>query len=123
MFIVIHNNIKLNRLHCVVVDCWVVVTVVQSQGVCVGQSIGVVIVECCVEHSQGVVEGHSVVVVVEHSHGVVGHSVVGVAVVEQSHGAHVGQLSGVVVGARVGQAVVVPGVVVVVDVVESDGIV
>ena len=111
MFIVIHNNLELNRLHCVVA------TVVQSQGVCVGQSVGVVIVECCVEHSQGVV-GHSVVVVVEHSHGVVGHSVVGV-VVEQSHGAHVGQLSGVVVGARVGQAVVVPGAV---DVVESDGI-
>ena len=104
MFIVIHNNIKLNKLHCVAVDCCVVVTVVQSQGVCVGQSVGVVIVECCVEHSQGVV----------------GHSVVGV-VVEQSHGAHVGQVSGVVVGARVGQAVVVPGVVV--DVVESDGIV
>ena len=120
MFIVIHNNIKLNKLHCVAVDCCVVFTVVQSQGVCVGQSVGVVIVECCVEHSQGVVVGHSVVV--KHSHGVVGHSVVGV-VVEQSHGAHVGQLSGVVVGARVGQAVVVPGVVVVVDVVESDGIV
>ena len=112
MFIVIHNNLVLNRLHCVVA------TVVQSQGVCVGQSVGVVIVECCVEHSQGVVVGHSVVV--KHSHGVVGHSVVGV-VVEQSHGAHVGQLSGVVVGVRVGQAVVVPGVVV--DVVESDGIV
>ena len=105
MFIVIHNNIKLNKLHCVAVDCCDVVTVVQSQGVCVGQSVGVVIVECCVEHS----------------HGVVGHSVVGVAVVKQSHGSHVGQLSGVVVGARVGQAVVVPGVVVVVDVVESDG--
>jgi len=88
---------------CVAVDCCVVVTVVQSQGVCVGQSVGVVIVECCVEHSQGVV----------------GHSVVCVVVVEQSHGAHVGQLSGVVVGARVGQAVVVPGVVVVV--VEPDG--
>ena len=61
----------------------------------------VVIVECCV----------------------VGHSVV----VEHSHGSHVGQFSGVVVGTRVGQAVVVSGVVgvivvVVVDVVESESI-